>query len=93
MLDKARIVAKARQRQGDMIDEYRAEIILLPSWPLALGHAPWLEQVWANYLSNAVRYGGRPPHIELGAEVEEAGMVRFWVRDRGKVRRADWRGE
>lgn len=89
----AGIVAKARQRQGDRIDEYRAEIVLPPAWPLALGHAPWLEQVWANYLSNAVRYGGRPPRIKLGAEVEEAGMVRFWVRDRGKARWADGRGE
>ena len=82
-LDMAGIVAEARRRLGDMIDEYQAEIILPPAWPLALGHAPWIEEVWVNYLSHAVRYGGRPPRIELGAEVEEDGTVRFWVRDNG----------
>jgi two-component system sensor histidine kinase/response regulator len=39
--------------------------------------------VWANYISNAIKYGGRPPHIELGATAQDDGMVRFWVRDNG----------
>jgi signal transduction histidine kinase len=33
-----------------------------------MGHAPWIEEVWANYLSNAMTYGGTPPTIELGAD-------------------------
>jgi signal transduction histidine kinase len=39
--------------------------------------------VWANYLSNAIKYGGSPPHIELGGVAQDDGMVRFWVRDNG----------
>jgi signal transduction histidine kinase len=30
-----------------------------------------------------MKYGGRPPRLELGATVEDKGMVRFWVRDNG----------
>jgi signal transduction histidine kinase len=48
-----------------------------------LGYAPWIEEVWVNYLSNAIKYGGRPPRVELGAETQPGGLVRFWVRDNG----------
>ncbi len=50
---------------------------------MALGYGPWVEEVWANYLSNAIQYGGRPPRVELGATEQADGMVRFWVRDNG----------
>lgn len=41
-----------------------------------------MAEVWTNYLSNALKYGGRPPQLTLGAEqVDE--MVRFWVCDNG----------
>jgi signal transduction histidine kinase len=35
-----------------------------------------------NYLSNACKYGGEPPHVELGA-VQGGNTVRFFVRDSG----------
>jgi two-component system, sensor histidine kinase and response regulator len=53
------------------------------TWPIALGYAPWIEEIWANYLSNGLKYGGRPPHLELGATAQNDGMIRFWVRDNG----------
>ena len=49
----------------------------------ALGHAPWVEEVWANYISNAIKYGGTPPRIELGGNRDGGGMAHFWVRDNG----------
>jgi len=82
-LDMANIVAEAQQRLMDMIQEYRATVVLPDVWPEALGHAPWIEEVWVNYLSNALKYGDRPPRLELGATVQEDGMVRFWVHDNG----------
>lgn len=83
-VDMASIVTEAQERLDDPIAEHQAEIIL-PSagaWPAAMGYAPWIEEVWVNYLSNAIKYGGRPPRIELGA-TEEGGWVRFWIRDNG----------
>ena len=82
-LDMAHIVAEARQRLTHMIEEYQAEIILPDAWPVALGHGSWVEEVWVNYVSNALKYGDRPPRVELGAMAEADGMVRFWVRDNG----------
>ena len=67
----------------EAIAERQAEIIIPDEWPRALGYEPWVEEVWANYISNALKYGGHPLRVELGADVEPDGMVRFWVRDNG----------
>jgi signal transduction histidine kinase len=39
--------------------------------------------VWVNLLSNALKYSGSPPRLELGGAIEGA-KVRFWVRDNGQ---------
>ncbi len=77
-------VAEARKRLAPMIEDHRAEIVLPDEWPMAEGHEVWVEEVWVNYLSNAIKYGGMPPRMELGAEPQADGMVRFWVRDNGR---------
>lgn len=82
-LDMARIVAEAWQRLAEAAQDHRAEIHLPAAWPVAMGHGPWVEEVWVNYLSNALKYGGRPPRLELGAEVQLDDQVRFWVCDNG----------
>jgi signal transduction histidine kinase len=48
-----------------------------------MGYAPWIGEVWINYISNALKYGGQPPHIELGTSIQIDNTVRFWVRDDG----------
>jgi signal transduction histidine kinase len=82
-LDMASIVDSARQRLAHVIAEHQAQIVLTNSWPTALGYAPWVEEVWANYLSNALKYGGRPPYVQVGGTAQADGLVRFWVRDNG----------
>jgi two-component system sensor histidine kinase/response regulator len=82
-LDMARIVAEAQSRLAHMIRQYQAEIILPADWPTAVGYGPWVEEVWVNYLSNGIKYGGQPPRLELGATPQADGMLQFWVRDNG----------
>ena len=82
-LDMAKIVYEAQQRLIFIQEDHRAEIVLPDAWPTALGYAPWIEEVWANYIGNALKYGGQPPRVELGATVQSEGMVRFWVKDNG----------
>jgi signal transduction histidine kinase/ActR/RegA family two-component response regulator len=82
-LEMATIVGEALQRLAYLIEQNQAEIAVPDNWPAALGHGPWVEEVWANFLSNAVRYGGKPPRVELGADTTD-GQVRFWVRDNGE---------
>lgn len=82
-LDMASIVIEAQRRLTVMIEKHRAEITLPDAWPVSLGYGPWVEEVWVNYLSNAIKYGGRPPRAELGAAEQADGFVRFWVHDNG----------
>lgn len=77
------IVQEALFRLTSKMQEIETDLILPPHWPLAQGYAPWLEEVWANYLSNALKYGGRPLRIELGATPQPDHTIRFWVRDNG----------
>ena len=49
-----------------------------------MGYAPWVEEVWVNYLSNGLKYGGSPPCLELGFTPQKDGMVQFWIKDNGQ---------
>jgi PAS domain S-box-containing protein len=79
------VVTEALDRVSHLIEESGAQVEQPLVWPMVMGYAPWLVEVWVNYLSNALKYGGSPPRIELGAseEEEEEGWVRLWVRDEG----------
>ncbi len=91
--DMGAVVAEAQGRLLLLIQESHAEINMPEIWPGVLGHAPWIREVWANYLSNAIKYGGNPaeaipPRAQLGWEAPDAssdsiGFIRFWVRDNG----------
>ena len=82
-LDMSDIVNEVQRRLGHVIEGSQAQIIEPESWPAALGHGPWVEEVWLNYISNAIKYSGREPRLELGGAVEPGGAARFWVRDNG----------
>jgi PAS domain S-box-containing protein len=83
-LNMSAIVEEAWGRLAHLIEERDAEISVPESFPLVRGYGPWLEEVWVNYLANAIRYGGQPPRIQIGAHRVEQGMVRFWIRDNGR---------
>jgi len=70
-----RLALKLRESQG--------KIDIPDDWPIAYGFAPWVEEVWSNYLSNGLKYGGHPPHLELGATALKDGKIEFWVKDNG----------
>jgi signal transduction histidine kinase len=82
-LDMAAIVASAQDRLSHEIQEHQVEISMPAEWPVATGYGPWVEEVWVNYLSNGIKYGGEPPRLSLGATRQPDGTVRFWIRDNG----------
>lgn len=77
------VLEDVRIRLAHMIESSRVELIGPTEWPSAVGYAPWLSEVWSNYLSNGIKYGGKPPRLELGATPQSDQMIRFWVRDNG----------
>ena len=82
-VNMAGIVSECLQRLAHMIEESDAELIIPEAWPLAIGYGPWVEEVWINYISNAVKYSGDSPRVELGGTRQKDGMVCFWVKDNG----------
>ncbi|EDN66634.1 two-component hybrid sensor and regulator [Beggiatoa sp. PS] len=83
-VNMADVITQVYQRLAHTIEQYQGEIILPKTWPPALGYAPWIEEVWANYLSNGLKYGGKPPRLELGATPINGNYIRFWVHDNGQ---------
>lgn len=77
------VVQAVQERLTGLIETAQAQIITPDAWPTAVGYGPWLEEIWANYISNAIKYGGQPPRVELGAEALPTGQIRFWVHDNG----------
>jgi len=90
-LDMGAVVEAALDQLEPLIQNRQAQITMVNggTWPVALGYAPWIEHVWDNYISNAIKYAGQPPRVEIGAaRVGAAGpsdvaMARFWVQDNG----------
>ncbi len=75
-LNMAAIIEEAEARLEQDILESQARISKPTIWPEALGYAPWVEEVWTNYISNALKYGGQgnagiPPRIELGFDARQ----------------------
>jgi PAS domain S-box-containing protein len=68
-LDMVHLVNEVLLRLADAIQDSGADLCVPDParWPVALGYAPWIEEIWINYLSNALKYGGQPPRIDLDA--------------------------
>ena len=83
VLSMHEVVAKVLDRLDYMISDHQPIVIMPDEWPTAVGYAPWVEEIWANYISNAMKYGGKPPRIKLGAD-HYNGQIRFWIYDNGQ---------
>ena len=90
-LDMSAIVVNLQKRLSVLIAERQATFIMPETWPSVRSYGPWIEEVWANYVSNAIKYGGTPPQVELGFSLLEpessnqhpATSIKLWVRDNG----------
>ncbi len=104
-VDMQRVTTEALGRLEERIHEAQAEVLGVDNWPSVMGYAPWIEEVWVNYIGNALKYGGRPdtqtpPRVELGFSLLDSvtpegslPAVRFWVRDNGYGLSAEAQGK
>lgn len=82
-IEMEKVIEQVQERLSKMIEDCQGEISKPTQWPTALGYTPWIAEVWTNYISNGLKYGGNPPRLELGAILQENDHIRFWVRDNG----------
>jgi signal transduction histidine kinase len=79
-VDMNSVLETAIERFGDQ----RRFITIEETLPFALGHAPWLIEVFANLINNALKYtpDNRTPVIRIRGIVQ-GGLVRYEVQDNG----------
>jgi signal transduction histidine kinase len=77
------IMMEVQARLWHEIQEKGATVILPQEWLPARGHTIWVEEIWVNYVTNALKYGGTPPQVTLGSTQVSDNMVEFWVKDNG----------
>lgn len=82
-MDTLYLIRETLDRLSDRVEATNATISYPEDWPCALAFGPWVEEVWYNYLGNALKYGGTPPEIELGATRMPNDMIQFWIKDNG----------
>lgn len=83
VIDMNSVVNDSISRLCRQTEDQDAIFNLPEQWPVVLGHSQWLEEVWVNLISNALKYGGKPPKILMGSEKLEDGRFRFWIQDNG----------
>jgi len=84
-IDTKFLIQETLDRLTERIEERSATIIYPEGWPVARAYGPWIEEVWYNYIGNALKYGGENPEIELGATLQpDNKTIRFWVKDNGE---------
>lgn len=84
-VDMVPVVEAAQDRLKTMIAERGVAIDISPEMPQAMGYGPWLEEVFANLFSNAIKYIGKDnpaPRIVVNAR-QIGGDVRYDVHDNG----------
>ncbi|MEO0597919.1 MAG: GAF domain-containing sensor histidine kinase [Chloroflexota bacterium] len=82
-LDMESVLQDAIIRLEPQIARSKAQLHLPDKFPKVVGYPEWVTEIWANYLSNALKYGGKPPQITIGAHASDNKMVHFWVQDNG----------
>ena len=57
------VLAEAQARVWSLLAETGGELIVRrrrTDGRRRCGYAPWVEEIWYNYISNALKYGGQP---------------------------------
>jgi two-component system, sensor histidine kinase and response regulator len=86
LLDMSEIVNRVvEKRLAFRIQKYQAKIKLAEIWPSVPGVRLWLEEIWFNYISHALKSAGQAPHLEIGVTPLPPDFVRFWVRNNGEA--------
>ena len=84
-LDMNLIVEEVKARLIILTSKQNPEFIIDRKWPAIWGYGPWVEEILANYISNAIKYGGSPPSVEVGAVVLSNNHVKFGFKTMVRV--------
>ena len=78
------IIGSACQRLKYQIEEKAAHIEISEAILNCTGYSLWIEEVWLNFISNAIKYGGTFPEIKIYCSRAKNGFIRYSVMDNGE---------
>lgn len=78
------VIDSACDRFKFQIEEKSVQINIEENIFNCTGYAKWIEEVLYNYISNAIKYGGEPPIIDITSEKQENGYIKYNVTDNGE---------
>ncbi len=81
-LNMKSIISNVKHRLSNEISASQTVIYEPNDWLSCSSYPPWIEEVWSNYISNAIKYGGNPPLISIGSK-DLNGSIKYWVSDNG----------
>lgn len=83
-LDPEAIFNALAKRLGQIIKDSGASIHLPQSFLSALGYDGWVEEIFYNLMSNAIKYGGCPPVVTVSCQRSADGkFVSYTITDNG----------
>jgi len=83
MVNTKKVIDEAIKRLDLKIKENKASITISETIDDVISYGPWIEEIWYNLISNAIKYGGQKPQIELSSRVVK-NRVKYIVKDHGK---------
>jgi signal transduction histidine kinase len=91
-VDMHHVLSAVRTRLDQLIRQNDATLLIPDDLPQVFTYGAWVEEVWANYISNAIKYGGDSPCVTIGADVFE-DEIHFWVKDEGEGMTPEQQGD
>lgn len=81
-LDMKALLDSSIERLGTTVLESGAKINVNSEIISATGVGIWVEEVWGNLISNAIKYGGEKPRIEIDS-YQKTNKVYYTIKDSG----------
>jgi len=83
-VDMKSVIKNIEMSLGQFRRQKQCEIVLPTETPNLVARSEIVQMVLMNYVSNAVKYGGEHPHIQVRAEAVDGGKrVKYIVQDDG----------
>lgn len=78
------IIQSTLNRLMLQIKEKHAEVTIKGEILDCYSYNEWIEEILFNFLSNALKYGGNPPSVEISCDKVENVGIKYNVKDNGK---------
>ena len=81
--DMKHVLSEACNRLSYQISQSGATIEIDENMIDCESYSSWIEEIWLNYISNAVKYAGEAPVIKITSEKTNDGFIKYSVIDNG----------